>query len=491
MCYLRETGYKNDVFVSYAHVDNEPILGQEKGWVLNFISDLEKTLARKLGNAKGQCPFIWMDHELAYNKPLDEALVAELRQTATFLIIMSNAYLVSDWCREERAEFFKVINSNPSSTKVFIVEIDELDRGKYPTDINKNLIPYKFWSKEKDSKARTLGIPDRNTEDYFKRLLDIGADLANELTAIKASSNAINPVFKTQESVFLAQVTDDLDDQREEVKRYLKDAGYRILPEESWLLSDDTNKLKKIISDNLVQCKAYVQLLSNLAGKKLPNSDQGITKLQFEIAKDSSNKMMIWRSPDLNLEDVKDQNLKAILESEYVRSECLEEFKAAIIKNMEEPKKRLPINHNESSLVYLCADSVDMPYCKDVILKEINRLNALEELNKKIIDVSLPLVSNDPAKVRKYQEQNLLQCDATVFVYCNSDPDIIFNQIMHCRKINIRREEPFKVVAIYDGPPPEKEGIEINLPSIQLSYLNCRESLDEFIEKFLKVLAKS
>ena len=32
-------GYENDVFISYAHVDNEPILPDKPGWV-DFFEDL-------------------------------------------------------------------------------------------------------------------------------------------------------------------------------------------------------------------------------------------------------------------------------------------------------------------------------------------------------------------------------------------------------------------------------------------------------------------
>ena len=42
-------GYENDIFVSYAHVDNIPLSGISKGWVETFIDNLATKLAQKIG----------------------------------------------------------------------------------------------------------------------------------------------------------------------------------------------------------------------------------------------------------------------------------------------------------------------------------------------------------------------------------------------------------------------------------------------------------
>jgi hypothetical protein len=42
------SGYQHDVFVSYAHIDNEP-LGTERGWITNFVAYLKNLLDKGLG----------------------------------------------------------------------------------------------------------------------------------------------------------------------------------------------------------------------------------------------------------------------------------------------------------------------------------------------------------------------------------------------------------------------------------------------------------
>ena len=61
-------GYKNDIFVSYAHVDNIPLSGSSKGWVETFIDNLSTKLAQKIGRA--DLFKLWDDRLLAQNAPL-------------------------------------------------------------------------------------------------------------------------------------------------------------------------------------------------------------------------------------------------------------------------------------------------------------------------------------------------------------------------------------------------------------------------------------
>src|SRR3954470_12282843 len=180
MSYTSNQGYKNDVFISYAHADNEELLDSIR-WVSNFVEDLQTYLVRKLGRKDGEEPAIWIDHELAKNIPLTDSLTNAIKETATYIIIMSPAYLASDWCRKERQQFFEILKRKGANTRIFLIEIDEVERDKYPMDIDRNLVPYVFWNKLENNRTFPLGIPDRKTGKYFERLVTVVSDLATEL----------------------------------------------------------------------------------------------------------------------------------------------------------------------------------------------------------------------------------------------------------------------------------------------------------------------
>jgi hypothetical protein len=46
-------GCQHDIFVSYAHVDNQVIPGAERGWISTLSKGVEKRLDQKLGQWRG------------------------------------------------------------------------------------------------------------------------------------------------------------------------------------------------------------------------------------------------------------------------------------------------------------------------------------------------------------------------------------------------------------------------------------------------------
>ena len=54
------TGYTHDIFVSYAHNDNQPLVSGEEGWVRTLINLLRVRTVEKIGS---NALDIWMDYE--------------------------------------------------------------------------------------------------------------------------------------------------------------------------------------------------------------------------------------------------------------------------------------------------------------------------------------------------------------------------------------------------------------------------------------------
>lgn len=55
--------FRKDLFISYAHIDNQPLNPEEKGWVSRFHASLEALLSMRLG----QTAKIWRDDKLQGN----------------------------------------------------------------------------------------------------------------------------------------------------------------------------------------------------------------------------------------------------------------------------------------------------------------------------------------------------------------------------------------------------------------------------------------
>jgi hypothetical protein len=81
--------YEHDVFVSYAHLDNQG----ETAWVSTLIRHLDTDLRQRLGTKDLR---IWIDENLDGNRPLTPEIMRSIQRSATLLIVMSSGYLASE-----------------------------------------------------------------------------------------------------------------------------------------------------------------------------------------------------------------------------------------------------------------------------------------------------------------------------------------------------------------------------------------------------------
>src|ERR1700730_13990133 len=94
--------FEDDVFISYASIDDEPFTEGQKGWVTHFHRDLEKRVAQLLGHEVK----IWRDdRELRGNDVVTLKIYRHLPTTGILLSALSPRYFQSEWCRLEFNEF--------------------------------------------------------------------------------------------------------------------------------------------------------------------------------------------------------------------------------------------------------------------------------------------------------------------------------------------------------------------------------------------------
>src|SRR6266705_2638994 len=93
--------YENDVFVSYAHIDDESVEEGQPGWVATLHRVLQVRLAQLLGKE----PRIWRDLKLQGNDVFGDTLVERLPRVAVLVSVLSPRYVRSEWCQRELNEF--------------------------------------------------------------------------------------------------------------------------------------------------------------------------------------------------------------------------------------------------------------------------------------------------------------------------------------------------------------------------------------------------
>jgi TIR domain len=467
-------GFEHDIFVSYAHVDDKPAPNVQTGWVSTLVDGLLAYLPQKLGRAEAFD--LWMDPRLSAYEPLTPAILNTIEKSAVLVVILSPAYLSSDWCSREFETFLKKMASQRARTgvRIFVVERDQVEPGEKPAAFH-DLWGYRFWFQEpKSERTRILGDPlpipeDPKHQPYYDKLSDLAHDLARELKRLKASAETPGtPQKDTRPAVFLADVTDDLVFQHDEVKRYLDQMGFRVLPEKDLLVHylSDPDTLSSLMAQDLPSCRLFIQLLSNLPGRR-PHGKPGFARVQFEAAQRAGTPILQWHAPQLAVKEVSDQEQRELLEGTTVFVDSLEAFKAEAVRRASPkpaPPKPSVVAEN---VVFIDAHAVD-----DALGKEIHRV-----VKTRGLGCVVPLRKGSPKQIRQDLEQWLLDCDGVLIVYGSVPQAWARERMRQCRKMKGKREQPLKVMAVYEGPPEDKEPLGIDLGDVVT--LNGREGFDE------------
>jgi hypothetical protein len=513
-------GFKYDVFVSYAQVDNEPFPGTVKGWISTLAEGLENLMPQKLGGN-----FSLMHVQLLPpNQQVTPKIENILKRTAILIVILSPSYLSSETCPKEREVFLSAVDGQACS-RLFIVEATKIELAEKHEEFRKAKGYYHFWILDEKSKLpRKLGYPQPNPNDpyhqpYYNILNDIAEDLAKELNRLKlleekASNNktsdvlrssAEEPDSKTKESdvepeesvaetkelaskieesetkesereepdtrpaVFLADVTPDLSIKRDEVRRYLDQAGCKILPDKP-LSPDDTKIFREAWEKELENCKAFVQLLSNMTGRR---NSPSFCQIQYECALKTKKPIIQWRDTDLDLASIQDQEHQDLLKCETVVAVNFEAFKREVVERVseivrQESSKSPDTDGCSDALVFLNANKED-----DLLAQDISNIMYNNEVG---CISSLWEGEAEESEIQEDFKDNLIDCDGVIVIYGLVSVVWVRRQLRELRKIMSRRTQLLKAFAVCDGPPKTKAPLKFQIP--KMITLNCRDGLN-------------
>jgi hypothetical protein len=110
MAYLSSSDYDFDIFLSYAHVDDQPLPPAPQGWITTFTTCVRTKLAQKLG--RNDAYSLWMDYELRGGQPITPVILEKVRRSAVLLVVLSPGYIASTWCQRELETFAGLLSEN-------------------------------------------------------------------------------------------------------------------------------------------------------------------------------------------------------------------------------------------------------------------------------------------------------------------------------------------------------------------------------------------
>ena len=138
-----------DIFISYAHIDNQHYSDIPQGW----IDYLQERLEIRLAQLLGRTPNIWRDRKkLRGNLEFQDQINDDLAKVAVFVAVLSPRYLESTSCRAEVEAFTRAAEQQGgirrgNTHRVFKVIKTEIPREAHPAGWQ-SLLGYEFYEKD-------------------------------------------------------------------------------------------------------------------------------------------------------------------------------------------------------------------------------------------------------------------------------------------------------------------------------------------------------
>ncbi len=475
-----EQSRPHDVFISYAHIDNESMVKGEQGWVDQFHYALEVRL-KQLLHKKAR---IWRDPELEGNRIFDEALTNRIQTTPVLLSIFSPNYFQSEWCQQELQKFLETFPFEETGrigelAKVFKVIKTPVPRETHPEPLQK-LLGYEFFDIEPSTNRHREYSQDKREDSslkYWAKLDDLAQDICNVLKMMKEGGNADSssaPGEEEKKVVFLAECTIDRRDDRDNVKRELEGQGYRVLPKHP--LPIEGQRLRREVQEILPEASLSVHLVGERFGMVPEGESKSVIQIQQEVvvadSQEKKHPCLIWLPTKLEIQEERQMEfVRTLRQPETARSNIelleapLEELKTHILDRLkqQQAKQEEPNQGNQR-----CTSAESGPLTIYLVC-DLRDREAVEPVEAHLLDegfeVNLSATDDEGVNVRDFHQDNLRLCDASLIFYGVTTAMWLKSQLMELKKaFGFGRVRPYVAKAIYVSSPitPEKERFRTN-----------------------------
>jgi hypothetical protein len=451
--------FEHDVFISYAHIDNEPLAEGLKGWVETLHERLRVRLAQLLGEEAS----IWRDRKLQGNDIFADTLIDRVARSAILVSVISPRYVRSEWCQRELDEFSRRAEMDArlrigDKLRIFKVVKTHISRERHPP-LLQGVLGYEFYeydqTRDRAQEFNSEVVPTRDIR-YWEKLDDLAYDIKHLIETLRSSSRPVKSPAAPSQTIYLAETTSDLTGQRDTIKRELQQHGYEILPDKGLPLIGQP--FKQEVDNYLSRSQLAVHLIGEHYGIIPEGESRSVIELQHELAGMRGDELprIIWMPVGLqaqgepqqrfvdklrlglasqkgtDLLETKLEDLKTVIQEKLARQNKLESIDAASGKGA-------------AASVYLICDKQDMDSVKPIV----------DYLFDNGMDVTLPAIEGDETQLIQDHKDNLLMCDAVMVYYGCANELWLRMKLRELQKIaGYGRSEPLAAKAIYISAPP-------------------------------------
>jgi len=431
--------YEHNLFISYAHIDDQPLTPGEKGWITRFHATLKAILSMRMGREAK----IWRDEKLGGNDVFSDEIVARFKTSAVLVSIVTSRYLNSDWCTREAREFCQSALENGglvigNKSRVFKVIKSPVDCQEALPAVMKEVLGYEFFTL-KD------GVPlefdpaygQEYAQLYNQNVARLAWEVAQLLKTMEArlktndgnGQEASTGAQPSKPAVYLAECSYDRKQARGLIEGELKRLGYPVLPDKP--LPADEAEYVAAVESQLKRCVLSIHLVGESYGA-VPDGPSGksVSVHQNEVAvarcRNGTLKRLIWlpqgtsseQAPQQAFIDALHQDANAQFGADLISGD-IEELRAAVhatLAKIEQPEPKQSESSDRQAaagakLIYFICDEKDRKATVPV-----------RKLCKQLgFEAVLPTFEGDASEIRKTNQQSLANCDAVFLFYGAGD----------------------------------------------------------------------
>lgn len=487
--------FDKDILISYAHIDDAPLVEGQKGWISEFHRSLEIRLAQLLGKK----PKIWRDPKLQGNDYFSDEILSQLPQIALLISVLSPRYVKSEWCLKEVSKFCEASSQNigvriKNKSRIFKIIKTPVRRDEHPESI-RDLLGYEFFKLDPETGrakelSRIFGVD--NEQAYWQKLDDLAHDISDllESLSIEGETTDNQPEKKI---VYLAETTSDARESREVVKRELQQHGYSVLPDQALPLV--TQEFKSMAECLLQQSVLSVHIIGASYGVVPEGTKKSVVELQNEIASEVSQQKnlqrLIWIAPHVKIEDQRQIDFINFLKTDSnaqvgadLLLTSLEEAKLMILEKL---KQKVENGNRSSSFsssdalarIYIICDRPDL---ENASLKAMS-----DYLFQQGCEVIFPVFDGDESQVRVEHQENLKACTGVIVCYGSGNELWLRSKLRDLVKVaGYGRTTPLDAKAVYllDPSGAQKERFRSHEVKVINGLGGFKEdSLQEFLKE--------
>ena len=314
-------GFEHDIFISYAHVDDETA-SKIEGWVTKFYNELRVALRKHVHKDID----LWRDERrrLDGGQVFDKTIQDALTSSAVFVALTSRGYLDSEYCRDELASFHREATADKDHglivgdrRRIVNVLLTNIDYSNWPeefgTEEGDRTSGFSFHD-AKDDTPKETSFPSKSEDPKsgfeiqlnaltiaLKVLLKAMKDRAMKDQAMKDRTSLPDAPKPSDSapSIFIAEVADTL---RKLKKRIIADLKMK-RPGINIISDPEADQMIEVLR----KVDLSVHLLDDLSSRK-------IIQQQVDLALKHAKMQMIWVPEDLNVEVIDEEGLQVFLQ---------------------------------------------------------------------------------------------------------------------------------------------------------------------------------